>query len=353
MALSRFLSCPIIREARPDDAEDIARLQINTDSEKLAGVFKYNEEGAFKVISQQFRKYYEGVYVLTEGDQLIGAMKLHLPGKKAGNTLSLRALIKILGIRKGIRAMLLLSNWDEYKLHRGESYLEFIYVDPEWQRCGGGKMMLRRATELASQSGAKYLTLFTAKHNYKARNLYEKNGFITRRKIRSPIAKFLKTNSVWMKQTYTLIDGPITVKEYVQDKLQIAKEKWEGRRDEVIAATKLTFALTIVPIVGGTLAYVRGYPLAVLFWVIIGILHLIGAFLMLQDSSIGRISIIAAMVPEVVNIMNRSVNASSWFNRSLLLPLALINLWILMVVVLYSDEISVQNKESSIEKHRS
>ncbi|MCE7734219.1 MAG: GNAT family N-acetyltransferase [Candidatus Heimdallarchaeota archaeon] len=353
MAISGYLSCPIIREARPDDAEYIARLQINTDSEKIAGVFKDNEKGAFEVISQQFKKHYQGVYVLTEGETLIGAMKLHLPGKKGGNTLSLRSLIKILGIKKGIRAMLLLSNWDEYKLHRGESYLEFIYVDPEWQNCGGGKMLLRRATELATLSGAKYLTLFTAKYNFKARNLYERVGFITRRKIRSPIAKLLRTNSVWMKQTYTLIDGPITVKEYVQDKLQIAKGKWESRREEVIAATKLTLALTIVPIVGGTLAYVRGYPLAVLFWIIIGVLHLLGAFLMLHDSAIGRISIIAAMIPEVINIMNRSVNASSWFDRSWLLPLALINLWILVVVVSFSDKISVQNKTATIEKHRS
>ncbi|MFV2015526.1 MAG: hypothetical protein ACC656_08880, partial [Candidatus Heimdallarchaeota archaeon] len=118
------------------------------------------------------------------------------------------------------------------------------------------------------------------------------------------------------------------MKEYVQNKLQIAREKWISRREEVIAAAKLTMALTIVPIVGGTLAYVRGYPLAVLFWLIIGILHLLGAFLMLQDSSIGRISIIAAMVPEVINIMNRSVNANSWFDRSWLLPLALVNFWI-------------------------
>ncbi|OLS19997.1 MAG: hypothetical protein HeimC2_39280, partial [Candidatus Heimdallarchaeota archaeon LC_2] len=207
MFIPKHLSCPIIREATPDDAKDIAKLQITTDSEKLCGVFKDNEEGAFEVIRQQFHKYYEGVYVLTEGDQTIGAMKLHLPGKKAGNTLSLRALIKILGIKKGIRAMLLLSNWDEYKLHRGEAYLEFMYVAPQWQGFGGGKMLIRKANELARQAGAKYLTLFTAAHNYRARNLYEQSGFITRRKIRSPIAKIYHTNSVWVKQTYTLIDG--------------------------------------------------------------------------------------------------------------------------------------------------
>ena len=112
----------------------------------------------------------------------------------------------------------------------------------------------------------------------------------------------------------------------------MAREKWDRRRDEVIAAAKLTFALTIVPVVGGLLAFVRGYPLAVLFWMIIGILHLLGAFLMIKDSSVGRIAIIAAMVPEAINIANRSVNAESWIDRSWLLPLALINLWILIVV---------------------
>jgi hypothetical protein len=105
-----------------------------------------------------------------------------------------------------------------------------------------------------------------------------------------------------------------------------------------------------VPIVGGTLAYVRGYHLAVLFWVIIGILHLLGAFLMLHDSSIGRISIMAAMVPEVINIMNRSVNTESWFHRSWLLPLALINLWILIVVASYSDHITTRSSGNKIIK---
>lgn len=340
------LVCPIIRPARPDDAKDIARLQITTDSEKMSGVFKDNVDGAFKVLTEQFTKYFDGVYVLTEGEIIIGAMKLHLPGNKVGNTLSLSSLIKILGIKKGIRAMLLLSNWDEYKLNTGESYLEFLYIDPEWQGMGGGKLMVRRATELATQSGAKYLTLFTATNNYKAKGLYESLGFITRRKIRSPIAKLLRTNSSWVRQTYTLIDGPITVKEYVQDKLQMARLRWQERRKEVLAATRLTIALTIVPVVGGTLAYIRGYPLAVLFWILVGIFHLLSALLITSGSPLGKYVIIAAMGPEGVNMMNRSVNSQSWFNRSFYLPVALINLWILFVVISYPNKLEKELKMS-------
>ncbi|OLS19209.1 MAG: hypothetical protein HeimC2_42180 [Candidatus Heimdallarchaeota archaeon LC_2] len=66
---------------------------------------------------------------------------------------------------------------------------------------------------------------------------------------------------------------------------------------------------------------------------------------MIKDSSVGRIAIIAAMVPEAINIANRSVNAESWIDRSWLLPLALINLWILIVVATYSNKFEPDSKQ--------
>jgi ribosomal protein S18 acetylase RimI-like enzyme len=327
-----------------EDAEAIAKLQLNSGSEKISGVFQDNREGAFEVLRKQFAKHFEGVYVLTEGDIVIGAMKLHLPGKKIGKTLSLWPLIKILGIRKGIRAMLLLAPWDEYRLSPGESYLEFMYIDEEWQGFGGGKLLVEKAKVLATNSNAKYLSLFVANRNYRARGLYEQSNFIPRRRMYSVVAKFLCTTHKWRKYTYTLIDGPITVKEFVQDKIANAKQVWLLKRRKVLAATRLTLALTVVPIVAGLYAYYRGYPLAALFWVIITSFHLIGAKMYNEGSVLGRVTLAAALIPEGINILIRSIQTNSWFDRGWLLPLSLIDIWIVFVVISY-PYVQTQNLE--------
>jgi ribosomal protein S18 acetylase RimI-like enzyme len=333
MSLVRYLTCPIIRPAVPEDAEAIARLQINSGSEKICGVFQDNKRGAFKVLRKQYLKHYEGVYVLTEGEQIIGAMKLHLPGRKVGKTLSLWSFIKILGLRKGIRAMMLLAPWDEYRLSHGEAYLEFMYIDNEWQGFGGGKLLANKAKLLATESGAKYLSLFVAHRNYKARGMYENSGFVPRRKIYSVIAKLFGTTHKWRKYTYSCIDGPITVKEYVIDKIDNVKQVWRKKRLEVIAATRLTLLLSIVPLVAGLYAYFRGYPMAALGWGIVLTFHLLGAKMYRNGSVIGRIGIAAALIPEGINILLRSIQTNSWFDRGWLLPLSLIDMWIVYVVI--------------------
>ncbi|MHA2091689.1 MAG: GNAT family N-acetyltransferase [Candidatus Kariarchaeaceae archaeon] len=348
MSLVRYLSCPIIRPAVPEDADSIARLELNSGSEKISGVFRDNIEGALEVLTKQFSEHYEGVYVLTEGEIVIGAMKLHLPGKKIGKTISLRSLISILGIRKGIRAMLLLSPWDEYRLHHGESYLEFMYVDTDWQGFGGGKLLVNHAKKLAADSHAKYLSLFVASKNYKARGLYEDAEFVPRRRIYSPVAKILRTTYKWRKYTFTLINGPITVKEKIQERIDTAKVIWQRKRRQVLAATRLTFALTIVPLVAGLYAYFRGYPLAALGWAIIASFHLLGSQMYKNGSTIGRVGIAAALIPEGINILLRSISTNSWFDRGWLLPLSLIDMWIVVVVITANPEL--QPHTSSLER---
>lgn len=348
--LANHLSCPIIRPATPEDAESIARLQITSGSEKISGVFRDNVEGAFRVLSDQFSMHYNGVYVLTEGEEIIGAMKLHLPGKKVGKTISLRSLVRILGIRKGIRATLLLSHWDEYRLSPGEAYLEFMYVDSTWQGYGGGKLLVRKAKSLAEESGAKFLSLFVAHQNYKARGLYEGAEFVPRRRMYSGLAKLMGATYRWRKYTYSLIDGPITVKEYVQEKISTVKQVWKRKRLEVIAATRLTIVLSIVPFVAGLYAYFRGIPMAALGWGIVLSFHLLGAKMYRNGSRIGKIGIAAALIPEGINILLRSIQTDSWFDRGWLFPLSLIDMWIVYVTLTssYTSDTSIDDSKTVV-----
>ena len=55
--------------------------------------------------------------------------------------------------------------------------LNDLYVDEKARKQGVGELLLHKAKEYAIETGAKYLSLSTAKDNYSAQRLYEKNGY--------------------------------------------------------------------------------------------------------------------------------------------------------------------------------
>ena len=55
--------------------------------------------------------------------------------------------------------------------------LNDLYVDEKVRKQGVGEVLLHKAKEYAIETGAKYLSLSTAKDNYSAQRLYEKNGY--------------------------------------------------------------------------------------------------------------------------------------------------------------------------------
>lgn len=55
--------------------------------------------------------------------------------------------------------------------------LNDLYVDEKVRKQGVGELLLHKAKEYAIETGAKYLSLSTAKDNYSAQRLYEKNGY--------------------------------------------------------------------------------------------------------------------------------------------------------------------------------
>lgn len=334
LQLSKHLSCPIVREANIDEAEAIATMIIESGSKFIDSVFAGNKEKGFQVLLKQFSESVAGVHILTDGEEIVGVMKLHLPNELIGNTISYSSLIRVLGLRKGIRAGILLSHWDEYSLAPHEAYIEYMYSARDWPNHEIKKLLLEKAYSLADAASAKYITHFIPDRNYQDRGIFENEGFIFRRKIHSVLAKILGSNyTSWYKATYTLIDGPITVKEYVVEKIDIVKQAWMSRRREVMAALRLTIALTIIPVVAGYFAYIRGYELAVVWWVIIGAFHLGGVRLYLHGSAFGRYGLATAMVGEGINLLSRSIATNSWFDRSWLLATALLTFWICYVVL--------------------
>lgn len=55
--------------------------------------------------------------------------------------------------------------------------LNDLYVDKKARKQGVGELLLHKAKEYAIETGAKSLSLSTARDNYSAQRLYEKNGY--------------------------------------------------------------------------------------------------------------------------------------------------------------------------------
>lgn len=328
------LTCPIIRPAKAEDAESIATVMLESNSDYIDSIFRNCKQRAHNLLKEQYSKNLAGIYVLTDETRVIGVMKLHLPGIKMGKTISIRSLVSSLGILKGIRALLLMSNWDEYKISPGEAYIEFIHVMEKYKTSGCHKILFDRAKILGSDYSATHLSIYVPLRGYKDIGIVETAGFDMRRKIGSPIAKLFKVNHKWRKYTYTLIDGPLTVKEQVSHKISKMKSTLRSRKKEAKAALRFSILLTIVPIVAGCFAYFRGYEPAAAGWGILTFLHLLGGWLFLNNFIIGKYSIAVVMVSEISNLTYRAINvADNWFDRGWLIPLAFINLWILLIVL--------------------
>ncbi len=348
MQIDQYLSCPVVRPAKAEDAEGIARVLLNSNSRLFDAVYKDVHEQATELLIEQFRKYNQGVHVLQEGAEIIGVMKIHIPGVKMGKTISVISLIKKLGLLKAIRAALLLSNWDEYKLSPGEAYIEFLEVRNDWKRYGCEATLIERAKSLAKETNATYLTKFTCIRDYMSKTQLERMEFDMRKKIHSPIAKLYGETGTWRKYTFTLVDGPITVKEFVVDKIQIMKSKWQERRRESLAALKMSAIMSSIPIVGGILAYTRGYPYASFAWGILLIFHLTGGILILRDFYVGKYIIGIAMISESINLLARAINTTVWMDRGWLLPVAMINIWVLITLLKSPSDQDINQIEDSV-----
>ncbi|MDH5402288.1 MAG: hypothetical protein OEY49_07345 [Candidatus Heimdallarchaeota archaeon] len=343
----RRISCPIIRKANPVDSEKIASLILNSNSKFMESVFLNKKEKAYTVLKDHYAKFTEGIYVLTDGSDIVGVMKLHLPNFPVGKTISFLKFISKLGIRAGLRAGILLSPWDEYRISQNESYIEYLYIHKDKDHFEGSQLLLEKAYYFAKQANSKFLTRYLPVHNFLELEEYQNFGFIRRKKISSPLAKLLRANHhKWYKHTLSIDDKPITFKEIVQDKLDIMREKWRENRIEVLNAVRLNVALTTVPLVAGSFAYARGYPNAAAFWALIAIAHLLGAKLYFQGSSLGRYGIAAGVIPEGFNLLYRAFfKADNWFDRSWLLPLSFLTFWI-AYVVLNNPNVNISKTQS-------
>lgn len=298
---------PIHTEAYGEKVEEILRIQ-----------YEFNNPGTF---------------IVKDEEKNIGIFKIHLPRSKVGKTISVSALFKKLGFTKGMRAILLMSNWDEYKLKVGETYIEYIGVRDEFKENGYEAAILNKCIQLATEHDSKYITVFSPENtNYNT--ILENVGFKKRRNVKSPIAKLYGVTSLWNRYRYTIENVSPTIK----DAIYTLKRKYEYR--EARSALQLSLWLLVVPIVGGILAFIRNFNLAATFWALLFLFHVIGIIIVYNEKwNAGKYIISAVMIAEAGNMTLRIISTNNWYDRTWLLMLALLDLWIAFMILRISKHV--------------
>ncbi len=124
--------------------------------------------------------------VAIQGGQLVGVAGFHdMKTCFAGNW-RFNAMRHSLGLGRAVRAMVLLSLFDE-KPRKNELLVDAIAVDAGFRGFGVGGGLLKRLDELARSNGLSSVRLEVIKGNDGAERLYQRHGFQVTERKREPM----------------------------------------------------------------------------------------------------------------------------------------------------------------------
>ena len=327
------LICPIVRMAKIDDVPNLVDTILDSSSLFIKNIFKNRDESTRNALIETYSYNLDGLFIMTEGSEVIGVTRLQLPNEPLNKAISFSTLIKHLGWRRGLRAGFLMGPWDEYRSKRDEAYIEFMYIKTGWKSSDAGKILLNKTIDLATATKSKFISIFVPKLDQEITDLLDRRGFFRHRNIRSLVASIFSDIYQWEKWVCPTVDRPITIKGLVANRVERAKRIWHRRKKQTITSLRFTIALVIIPIIYGSLAYFRGFPLATLGWMIVLMSHIVGVISIFFKRIGGTGLLLTAVIVESINLIIRAILTEVWAYRLWLIPLALLNLW--MVWVLY------------------
>ena len=326
------LFSPIFRKAKFKDIYDIVNLIVNTDYYLVNSIFGGNKSLAMDILMKQYQKSTEGIFILTEKDKLVGVTKLHFPDIPNNNKTNIYDLIKSMGFFKGIKSGFKLSQLDEIKLKGNEGFIEYLYVDIEWRLFNAEELLFDSIIQEAKRHNVDYITTKIESVNYKSLKIFKTAGFKSSKTKFFNSWKILKGNKNCVMR-YHLHNSDIfeNSKLHLSQKIEHMMEIWLEKKREIISAIKISLLLSSIPFVAGVLAFMRGYQLAVIFWIFILSSQFLGIRLYLSGYVMGRISLTTAMMLEGSNLIMRLLNSESWFDRIWLLPIGLLVFWLMYI----------------------
>ena len=326
--IKRALTCPIIRKATARDAQKIGKVMFNSQSNYFRTTFKNNLENGKNAIIDAYSRNPEGIYVLTEADEIISVMKLQLPGIPLNKAISFKTFIHHLGWIRGVKSAFLLSQWDEYVNKKNEVYLEFVYVAKEWSSLDAFGLMIEKAIEMATELKAAYISYYVIASETEKIELLSDRGFSTGKIVSSLIGRFLSSIYKWNKCTIQTVDRGLLSSDLIASQTEARQYSLRRSRSQVVSSIRFMIAMLFIPILYGPLAYIRGFPFASLVWGIVFCVHIAGLLLIaIKKPSLGSILLIIAVLFESSNLLWRAVETNNWLYRSYLIPLALLNFW--------------------------
>lgn len=152
-----------------------AMILVQAFKSKLLGILG-TEEQLYKVILQSIDAKHIVVARSNEGE-LIGVAAYQYNGKVTLD-ITLSTMIEIYGFWRGIKKMFMLFTHFPAKRDISTLYVDALAVDDRFRGQGVGQLLLKEIEKIAKAENLSFVSLDVVKENTKAKELYEKVGFV-------------------------------------------------------------------------------------------------------------------------------------------------------------------------------
>ena len=195
----------LIRQGDLKDADAIAKILIDSFSDKFAAIFGKKLKEGQKALAEDYalRKDFEGVFVAETEGNVIGVIELSTKEIKKGKKESLSPYFTNLGFFSAIRAFLAFMILEE-KVGEKSCYVEHIAVSPNARGRGIGELFMKKTEEFAKEKQKDRCLLYVAQDNKTAYDLYRKIGYSDLGPRKSILLKLFLGKHVFilMKKTF-------------------------------------------------------------------------------------------------------------------------------------------------------
>ena len=174
---------PIVRPAQEGDVEALAEVITSALDDKFHPAYGSRAAAAVAALARAELAHGEGRYLVAEeGGAVVGAVRLVLSRPHEDRVGVLAAAI---GWPRAMRAALVLGLLAHTGLADDEAYLEELGVDVAVRRRGVGRALVAACERASRAAGKRVLTLWVMAGNAPARALYDQEGFVEVRRIRT------------------------------------------------------------------------------------------------------------------------------------------------------------------------
>ena len=177
------VSSPIVRPAREEDVDALAEVITSALADKFRPAYGARAATAVAALAREEIARGSGRYLVAEeGGTVIGAVRLVLSRPQEDRV---GVLVRAIGWPRAMRAAITLGLLAHSGLADEEAYLEELGVASTARRRGIGRALVLACERASRAAGKRVLTLWVMAGNAPARALYDQEGFVEVRRIRT------------------------------------------------------------------------------------------------------------------------------------------------------------------------